>query len=130
MVFVLITLYRAEHGSVRRGVRRTVKSAATQPVYRQTTRAGHILRRHRVGVDTGRAGVLAARMSAAVEVLEAAGMAVDRADDVDAHLRRAVSWQRYSRGPVSDLHRRCALDIVRGSLRLWERAGGVAEAPA
>ena len=52
-------------------------------------------------------------------------MAVDRDDDRDAHLRRAVAWRRYSRGPVSPLHRRCAEDIVRGSLRLWERGGGV-----
>lgn len=73
---------------------------------------------------------VAARMAAAVEVVEAAGMTVARGDDVDAHLRRAVLWQRYSRGPVTDLHRRCALDIVRGSLRLWERAGGVAQALA
>jgi hypothetical protein len=70
---------------------------------------------------------VAARMSAAIEVVEAAGMAVDRDDDVDAHLRRAIVWQRYSRGPVSDLQRRCADDIVRGSLRRWERGGGVPE---
>lgn len=73
---------------------------------------------------------MAARMSAAIEVVEAAGMAVDRGDDADAYLRRAVLWQRYARGPVSELHRRCADDIVRGSLRLWEQAGGVPEAVA
>ena len=71
---------------------------------------------------------VAARMSAAIDVVEAAGMAVDRGDDVDAHLRRAVAWRRYSRGPVSDLQRRCADDIVRGSLRRWERGGGIPEA--
>ncbi len=67
-------------------------------------------------------------MSAAIEVVEAVGMAVDRDDDLDAHLRRAVAWRRYSRGPVSPLQRRCADDIVRGSLRRWERGGGVPEA--
>lgn len=71
---------------------------------------------------------VAARMSAAIDVIEAAGMVVDRDDDVDAHLHRAITWRRYSRGPVSDLQRRCAEDIVRGSLRRWERRGGVAEA--
>jgi hypothetical protein len=71
---------------------------------------------------------VAARMSAAIEVVEAAGMAVDRDDEVGAHLRRAIAWQRYSRGPVSELQRRCADDIVRGSLRRWERGGGVPEA--
>jgi hypothetical protein len=70
---------------------------------------------------------VAARMSAAIEVVRAAGMTVD--DDVTAaaHLRRAIAWQRYARGPVSRLHRCCGADIARGSLRLWERAGGVAE---
>lgn len=67
------------------------------------------------------------RMAAAIAVVRADGMTVD--DDVTeaAHLRRAITWQRYSRGPVSRLHRSCGTDIVRGSLRLWERAGGVAE---
>ncbi len=66
-----------------------------------------------------------ARMREAVRVLRAAGLEVDSADDRDSHLRRAVRWQRYSRGPVSDLHRACATDVVRGSLRLWSLAGGV-----
>lgn len=68
-----------------------------------------------------------ARMAAAIEVVQAAGMAVDGGASPAAHLRRAVSWQRYSRGPVSRLHGRCGADIARGSLRLWERAGGVPE---
>jgi hypothetical protein len=59
-----------------------------------------------------------AMMSAAVDVVEAAGVAVDRGDDAAAHLRRAVHWRRYSRGPVSVLHRSCGADIARGSLRL------------
>lgn len=73
--------------------------------------------------------VVAARMAAATEVVEAAGMTVDRGQSRAAHLCRAVVWQRYSRGPVSPLQGRCGADIVRGSLRLWDRAGGVAETP-
>ncbi len=61
-------------------------------------------------------------MAAAVDVVEAAGAAVDRGDDAAAHLRRAVHWRRYSRGPVDALHRSCGADIARGSLRLLGRA--------
>ncbi|EHB55381.1 hypothetical protein MycrhDRAFT_2575 [Mycolicibacterium rhodesiae JS60] len=67
------------------------------------------------------------RMAAAIEVVRDAGMAVDDGVTETAHLQRAITWQRYSRGPVSRLHRSCGVDIARGSLRLWERAGGVAE---
>ncbi|MCW1957803.1 MAG: hypothetical protein KIH64_004500, partial [Mycobacterium sp.] len=66
-----------------------------------------------------------ARMRTAIRVLGEAGLEIDVADDRDSHLRRAVQCQRYSRGPVSARHRSCALDIVRGSLRLWSAAGGV-----
>lgn len=66
-----------------------------------------------------------ARMRAAVGVLREAGLQIDTTGDRESHLRRAVRWQRYSRGPVSALHRACADDIVRGSLRLWSLAGGV-----
>jgi hypothetical protein len=64
-----------------------------------------------------------ARMAAAEDLAEAAGLdPVDR-DDPAAHLPRAVRWQRYSRGrSVSDLYRACGADIARGSLRLWTRA--------
>jgi hypothetical protein len=62
-----------------------------------------------------------ARMAAAVDVIEAAGMGVDRCDNAVAHLRRAVGWQRYCRGPVAGMHRACGADIVRGSLRLWSK---------
>jgi hypothetical protein len=61
-------------------------------------------------------------MSAAVDVVEAVGVQVDRDDDAAAHLRRAVHWRRYSRGPVSALHRSCGADIARGSLRLLGQA--------
>ena len=63
-------------------------------------------------------------MAAAVDLAEAAGLEVGRADDPAGHLPRAVRWQRYSRGPASDLHRACGADIARGSLRLWSQAGG------
>lgn len=57
-------------------------------------------------------------MTAAVEVVEAAGVRVETGDDAASHLRRAVRWRRYSRGPVDALHRSCGADISRGSLRL------------
>lgn len=63
-----------------------------------------------------------ARMAAAVDVIEATGIKVDPSDDQATHLRRAVQWQRYSRGPVAALHRTCGADIARGSLRLWSHA--------
>jgi hypothetical protein len=62
-------------------------------------------------------------MAAAVDVVEAAGVGVDRGDDAAAHVRRAVQWRRYSRGPVNALHRSCGADIARGSLRLLGRVG-------
>jgi len=65
-----------------------------------------------------------ARMMAAVDVVEAVGMDVDRRDTAAAHLRRAVYWHRYRRGPVAATHRACGADIVRGSLRLWTKVGG------
>jgi hypothetical protein len=61
-------------------------------------------------------------MTAAVDVVEAAGVSVDRGDDPTAHLRRAVHWRRYGSGPVDALHRACAADISRGSLRLLGRS--------
>ncbi|WP_237572837.1 hypothetical protein [Mycolicibacterium lacusdiani] len=64
------------------------------------------------------------RMTAAVAVVEAAGLPVDRGDDRDAHRRRATHWRRYGRGRVVPLHRSCSADIVRGSLRLLEEARG------
>jgi hypothetical protein len=60
-------------------------------------------------------------MAAAVDVVEAAGMAVDPGDDPVTHLSRAAYWRRYHRGPVNAVHRACGADIVRGSLRLWRR---------
>ncbi|OBH93180.1 ATP-binding protein [Mycobacterium sp. E2733] len=71
-----------------------------------------------------------ARMAAAVDLAEAAGLDPENAGPADwdrdpsAHLPRAVRWQRYSRASASDLHRACGADIARGSMRLWARACG------
>lgn len=65
--------------------------------------------------------VVLAVMTAAVDVVVAAGLRVDPRDDAAAHLHRAVRWRAYSRGPVGPLHRACGTDISRGSLRLFER---------
>ncbi|BBY27412.1 hypothetical protein [Mycolicibacterium sediminis] len=59
-------------------------------------------------------------MAAAVDVVEADGLRVDRGDTAADHLERARLWRRYGRGPVSTLHHRCSVDIVRGSLRLLD----------
>jgi hypothetical protein len=80
----------------------------------------------RVGEFLSRDDTVVARMAAAVDVVEAAGINVDRCDSAAAYLRRAVGWQRYSRGPVAGLHRACGADIVRGSLRLWSKVGSSA----
>jgi len=121
-------------GADRAGVAAVLRGASgVDAVLAAITRAAAPARYRRLAEETtaefrGDDAAVAARMSAAIEVVEDAGMAVDRDDDPDAHLRRAVAWRRYSRGPVSDLQRRCADDIVRGSLRRWERGGGVPEA--
>lgn len=62
------------------------------------------------------------RMTAAVAVVEAAGLTVDRGDDPDAHRRRATHWRSHARGRVAPMHRSCCADIVRGSLRLLDEA--------
>ena len=81
--------------------------------------------------------VVLARRAAAADVLTAAGEIPageiptgeipageipDGSGGPDAALRRAISFQRYARGPVAVLHRACGADIVRGELRLWRRA--------
>jgi hypothetical protein len=63
-----------------------------------------------------------ATMTAAVDVVTAAGLSVDRGDTAVAHLDRALAWRRYGRGPVNALHSQCSADIVRGSLRLLDGA--------
>lgn len=61
---------------------------------------------------TGDTATLAA-MNAATDVLRAEGLDADPGDP----LRCAVRWQRYSRGPVNAMHRRCGVDMTRGALR-------------
>jgi hypothetical protein len=81
----------------------------------------------RIGEFCSRDDTVIARMAAAVDLAESAGLEVGPWDDPAAHLSRALRWQRYSLGklgPVSDVHRACGADIARGSLRLWSRAGG------
>jgi len=80
----------------------------------------------RVGEFLARDDTVVARMATAVDVVEAAGLNVSRCDSAAAYLRRAVDWQRYSRGPVAGVHRACGADIVRGSLRLWSKVGSSA----
>lgn len=80
----------------------------------------------RVAEFLSRDDTVVARMAAAVDVVEAAGMKVDRCDSAAAHLRRAVGWQDCSRGPVTGMYRACGADIVRGSLRLWSKVGSSA----
>jgi hypothetical protein len=72
---------------------------------------------------SSRDDIVIARMAAAVDVVESAGVAVDRGDDAQALLCRAVRWQRYAHGPVNHVHRACGADIARGSLRLSRQAG-------
>jgi hypothetical protein len=81
----------------------------------------------RISGFLSRDNTVVARMAAAVDLAEAAGLEVGPvfADtDPAAHLPRAARWQRYSRGSVSDLHRACGADIARGSLRLWSQTCG------
>lgn len=66
--------------------------------------------------------VVVAVMAAAVDAAEVSGWRVDPGDDAATHLNRAVQWRRYADGPLGALHRRCASDISRGSLRLLGRA--------
>lgn len=68
--------------------------------------------------------VVLALMTAAVEVVEVSGASVNRGDDIGAHSRRALRFHHLSRGPLDTLHRSCATDIARGSLRLLEGCGG------
>jgi hypothetical protein len=63
-----------------------------------------------------------ARMVAAMDLARASGLEdAEYPEDVGGSLPRAVRWQRYRRGPVSELRRACGADIARGSLRLWIR---------
>jgi len=106
-----------------------IEAAAAPVRYRRVRSAVTELRSLAVASDDDRLTrflstdeTVLAVMAAAVDVVEAAGVHVDRDDDASAHLRRAVHWRHYSRAPVSALHRSCAADIARGSLRLLGQA--------
>ncbi|MEO8816302.1 MAG: hypothetical protein ABI307_11180 [Mycobacterium sp.] len=77
----------------------------------------------RIGEFLADDAVVAARMAAAVAVVEAAGLSAGLTGNPDAELRRAARWQHYSAAPVTALHRACGADIARGSLRIWSRTG-------
>ncbi len=111
-----------------------IERAAAALRYRRVAAALPLLAELSAGPDGARVAellagdeVVIARMAAAADVVAAAGMTVEAADSGPAHLRRAVRWQRYAMGPLSPLHRMCAADIARGSLRLWARDGGAGE---
>lgn len=93
-----------------------------------------VARLEALGVGDGRIGeflsgdaFVLARMAAAMEVADAAGLAPGGADapagDPVAQLRGAARWQRYSRGPAGALQQACGTDIARGLLRLWSMTG-------
>ena len=77
--------------------------------------------RHTLEAAKGRPGVKVCCGVGTDHLEPAAGVRVDRGEGTAAHLRRAVHWRRYSRGPVGALHRSCGADIARGSLRLLGR---------
>ena len=83
-----------------------------------------------IGEFCSRDDTVIARMAAAVDLAESAGLEVGSCHGPAAHLAQALRWQRYSHeslgslGWVSDVQRACGADIVRGSLRLWSRTGG------
>lgn len=73
-----------------------------------------------------------ARMSAALDAVSALHLEPEdiATDDMAALLRRAVRWQYHRRsrgGTAARVDAACGADIVRGSLRLWSRAGGSVE---
>lgn len=65
-----------------------------------------------------------ARMAAAADAVEAVGIRCGPAGGPADQLRRAVRWRRHRTAPLAAMHRACAGDIARGSLRLWSVALG------
>jgi hypothetical protein len=142
MVGITLALAAARQGRSREQLRALLRRASCLDVLVDRINAAGAEMRYRRILDTldevqamavsdqrvsgflSRDDTVIARMAAAVDVVEAAGLPVDPRDGQADHLRRAVTWQRYSRGPVSAVHRSCGTDIARGSLRLWSQAGG------
>jgi len=137
---VAVAVRAVRAGAGRDGVARALREASgVDAVLAEIERSSSAVRYRRAAaalraltgaaaVRPGVAGLLAgdamaeARMSLAGAVLAAAGPA---GEDVGSDpLRQAVSWQRYASGPVTDLHRACARDMVRGLLRRWSRESG------
>jgi hypothetical protein len=77
-----------------------------------------------VGGFLARDYTVLARMAAAIDVAESAGLDVEPCRDRAGYLSRAVRWQRYGRAHASAMHRACGADIARGSLRLWSGEAG------
>lgn len=110
-----------------------IADAGAEARYRRVLGAAAELEALAVGRDEIAEGIsgflsrddtVVARMAAALDLAESAGLdPVDR-DEPGAHLPRALRWQRYSRAAAGDLRRACGADIARGSLRLWSRACG------
>ena len=122
---VLIALFREFSGI--QGVLEEIGRAAAVIRYRRLLRALAPLAEQAVGSRGAPVGaflagdaVVLARMAAASEVVTAPTVPGGR----NELLCRAIYFQRYARGPVSGLHRDCGIDIARGALRQWRRAGG------
>ncbi|BBZ42711.1 hypothetical protein [Mycobacterium conspicuum] len=75
-----------------------------------------------IGGFLARDDTVLARMAAAVDVAESAGLDVEECRDRAGYLARAARWQRYGRAQARVVHRACGADIARGSLRLWAGA--------
>lgn len=106
-------------------------AAGAEPRYRRVLRAVAELEALAVSVPAvdrflAADNTVLARMTAAIDVVDAAGLELGPAEP----LQRAQRWQRYGlerlengSSPGNPLHRACGVDIARGSLRLWSAAG-------
>lgn len=119
-------------GGDRQSVRAALRQASgVDGVLAALERASAPLRYQRLAAALKRADadwaacdeVVLAKMDAAARVLAGVGMAPEPVDDAAGYLRRAIAWDRNSRGFLSPLYRACSADIVRGSLRLLAECG-------
>lgn len=65
--------------------------------------------------------IVTVRAAAAAAALRGVGISADDHPGGDAALARAVRWRRLADGPLTELYRSCAADMVRGSLRVLAR---------
>lgn len=98
-------------------VRSGVRAAAAPLRYRRWCEAMTRLRTLAARTADQRLDAILTGDTAVLAAMDAA-LAVVRADGLEAGAADPVRWQRYGRGPVNALHRRCAADIARGALRL------------